>query len=232
MNATKLFRYGTMCFALLLAGTAQAETQIISHKLSTALKTDKPNSPESDTIVVPGFDSSLGTLVNVWVRLDSHVEGAWAVENTVEKERFTKVGGAGQVTATIGSDRELIRCTARDQVQAALSGFDNILDFRGSSAANGTFAGDKSTELKFAPDVFWIKTSDPDGVPFSVDLMGSTTQPSETESLLLVDAVVSVHVIYSYVPVKSAVAPEQSVEAPESPGTIHAWLEEREDSSD
>lgn len=232
MYASRLFRYGTMCCALILAGTAQADDQVTSQEFSVSLEADKPGSPVSEELFVTAFDPALGTLTGVSVQIDAGVAGSWGVENLAEKERIAVVGGGARLGLFVGSNRKLMSLAASDFESGAMTGFDGTEDWRGSSAEHGKFSADELQVHKFDPTPGWIKAPTPNGVPLTLELLVGLSHESQMSGCIRAESKVTIRVEYSYDDgQKSPQLDDVRAEA-HTPEPIHARRVDRERSDD
>jgi hypothetical protein len=231
MKTMQHIRFGSLCCALFLAGSAYAEQQISSHEFTSALTSEKPGSPSSEVLLVPGFDPALGTLTGVSIQVEIGMDGTWAVENLDNKERIEMVGGGARVSLFAGpngSKRKLTGATSGNQAVLNFANFDGVADCRGSSANQSPFSSQTSKLVKLEPNDFWVKTSNPNGAPLSVSLLSQFVHPVDMIGCIQADAKIAIRVDYHYDDGSKGFQVGQGPLTSRTPEPIHAWREERE----
>jgi len=231
MKTMQHISFGSLCCALLLAGSASAGEQISSHELTSSLDVNKPGSRASEVLFVPGFDPALGTLTGVAVEVEVGMDGTWAVENMTDKERVEAVGGGSRFSVflgPIGSKRKLMSSTAGSQGVSNFAPFDGVFDCRGSSSAHNSFTGQKSQTIKFEPNSFWVKTDNPNGASLTLSLLGQLLPQEGMSGCIQTDAKATIRINYHYDDGAKGELIEGGLLTSSTPGPIHAWREECE----
>ena len=231
MKTMQHISFGSLCCALLLAGSANAAEQISSHEFVSSLSTNKPGAQASEVLLVPGFDPALGTLSGVSVEVEVGMDGTWALENLSAKERIEAVGGGSRFSVFIGpngSKRNLMSATAGSQAVSNFAPFDGVSDCRGSSSVHNSFAGQKSQTVKFEPNDFWVKTANPSGAPLTLSLLGLISPQANMSGCIQAGVKATIRVNYHYDDGAKGELIERDPLTSGTPEPIHAWREERE----
>lgn len=229
MNAMHQIGFGSMCCALLLAGSAQAGEQFQTQEFTTELAVDKADALVTQDLFATPFNPALGSLKSISITVELGVEGRFGVENLAEKERSIPIGCEARVAVFVAANREVAGCTAAHQSEANLKGFDGVLDWRGKSAIHHKLSGDQISTVVLNPHPYWLSTTKPQGAALRVQMIGLMRNKPLTEGCMQVGAKATIRVSYQYDDLNSANRFERGADdvfRAEAP--VHAWREDSE----
>lgn len=219
-------RFGALLAVLALAGTTHASEQTFTQNYFAELTTSQAGVPVIQDLTVQGFNTNRGTLLGVNIRMDVGVVGQWGVENLSARGRYVEVGGIAHAALYGRGGAEVMDCLAGVREKVELQPFDGTCDCRGASAAHDDFYGSESVRRFFAPDRFWTKAANPQGLPLRFILVGRVGLDQSLYGVIQARTKFSVSITYRYDDNSIPDLLNAGRDAAGAPAPLDAWREE------